>query len=57
MFSASPKVPRVICPGCQRPMKPGTPKPLLFAKGLADIPYTCERCGTQAVRTVKAEDR
>jgi hypothetical protein len=38
-------------------MKPGTPKPLLFAKGLADIPYTCERCGTQAVRTVKAEDR
>jgi hypothetical protein len=36
-------------------MKPGKPKPILFAKGLADIPYICERCGTKAVRTVKDE--
>jgi thymidine kinase len=38
-------------------MRPGTSKPLLFAKGLADITYICERCGTKAVRTVKDEDR
>jgi hypothetical protein len=36
-------------------MKPGVPKSILFAKGLMDIPYTCETCGTKAVRTVKQE--
>jgi RNase P subunit RPR2 len=57
MLSRPSKPPTVICPGCKRPMKPGIQKPLLFAKGLADITYTCERCGTKAVRTVKAEER
>jgi RNase P subunit RPR2 len=57
MLSHPSKPPTVICPGCKRPMQPGTAKPLLFAKGLADITYTCDRCGTKAVRTVKAEER
>jgi RNase P subunit RPR2 len=47
------KLPIVICPGCQKPMTAGTPKPILFAKGLADITYVCEGCGTKTKRTVK----
>jgi RNase P subunit RPR2 len=47
------KAPVVICPGCHKPMKPGRPEPILFAKGLADITYVCEKCGTETKRTVK----
>jgi C4-type Zn-finger protein len=47
------KLPVVVCPGCQKAMKAGQPKPILFAKGLADITYVCEKCGTTTKRTVK----
>jgi RNase P subunit RPR2 len=48
-------VPVVICPGCHKPMASGKPEPILFAKGLADIAYVCEKCGTATKRTVKEE--
>ena len=47
------KAPVVVCPGCHKPMKSGKPEPILFAKGLADITYICERCGTRTKRTIK----
>jgi RNase P subunit RPR2 len=47
------KPPVVICPGCHRPMTPGKPERILFAKDLADITYVCERCGTTTKRTIK----
>ena len=50
------KYPRVICPGCKKPMKPGEPQPIAFAEELADIPYVCEICGTQTARTIKLDD-
>jgi RNase P subunit RPR2 len=46
-------LPVVICPGCHKPMTSGKPAPILFAKGLADITYVCEKCGTTTKRTVK----
>ena len=42
----------VLCPNCKLPMKPGEPKPILFAKALVDVPYTCEQCGAQTTRTM-----
>jgi hypothetical protein len=42
----------VLCPNCKLPMKPGEPKPILFAKGLVDIPYRCEKCSAQTTRTM-----
>jgi hypothetical protein len=36
-------------------MPPGEPKPILFAKGLVDIPYTCEKCGVQTTRTTSGK--
>jgi hypothetical protein len=50
------KLPVVTCDGCDRHMKPGKPEPILFAKGLADVRYACESCGTTAVRTIKADE-
>jgi RNase P subunit RPR2 len=47
------KAPVVICPGCHKPMRAGTAEPILFAKGLSDITYVCEHCGTRTKRTVK----
>jgi RNase P subunit RPR2 len=47
------KLPVVICPGCHKPMTAGRPEPILLAKGLADITYVCEKCGTTTKRTVK----
>jgi C4-type Zn-finger protein len=47
------KLPIVVCPGCKKPMMASAPKPILFAKGLADITYVCEKCGTKTKRTVK----
>ena len=47
------KLPVVTCPGCKKAMRAGPPKPILFAKGLADITYVCEKCGTKTRRTVK----
>jgi RNase P subunit RPR2 len=52
------KAPVVMCPGCNKPMRPGKAEPILFAKGLLDITYVCERCGTRTKRTVKeAEEK
>ncbi len=47
------KLPVVICPGCNKPMKPGRPKSV--TKDLADITYVCESCGTATERTMKEE--
>jgi RNase P subunit RPR2 len=51
------KPPVVRCPNCKVPMQPGEPKPILFAKALVDIPYTCEKCGMQTTRTCAARSR
>ena len=45
----------VPCPHCQRPMVRGTARPILFTSGLSDVPYTCEGCGTDTVRTVRGD--
>jgi RNase P subunit RPR2 len=45
------KLPVVICPGCNKPMKPGKPKSI--TKDLADVTYVCEHCGTKTERTIK----
>jgi hypothetical protein len=37
-------------------MRPGKAEPILFAKGLSDITYVCEHCGTRTKRTVKEVD-
>ena len=47
------KAPIVTCPGCHKPMRPGKAEPILFAKGLSDITYVCEKCGTRTKRTVR----
>jgi len=49
------KPPVVRCPNCKVPMRPGEPKPILFANALVDIPYTCEKCGTQTTRTIRGK--
>jgi hypothetical protein len=33
-------------------MKAGAPRPIRPVKGLVDIPYVCDSCGTQTIRTV-----
>jgi RNase P subunit RPR2 len=45
----------VLCPRCQLPMLRGVPKPIMFTSGLSDVPYCCESCGTETVRTVTAD--
>ncbi|HEY2183653.1 MAG TPA: hypothetical protein VGH39_01560 [Xanthobacteraceae bacterium] len=47
------KLPIVICPGCNKPMKPGKPKTI--TKDLADVTYVCEHCGTKTERTIKED--
>jgi RNase P subunit RPR2 len=49
------KPPVVRCPNCKVPMRPGEPKPILLAKELVDIPYTCEKCGMQTTRTMRGK--
>jgi C4-type Zn-finger protein len=51
------KAPVVMCPGCHKSMKPGKVEPILFAKGLLDITYVCEKCGTRTKRTVKGAEQ
>ena len=41
------------CPACERRMIVKQVTPVLFASGLDDVIYSCERCGTEAKRTVK----
>ena len=52
------KLPVVICPGCNKPMKPGKPKSITnksVTKDLSDITYVCEHCGTRTERTIKED--
>jgi hypothetical protein len=41
------------CPTCERRMTVKQVMPLLFASGLDDVIYGCEKCGTEIRRTVK----
>ena len=52
MFVEKPSV--VLCPNCKLPMTPGEPQPILFTKGLVDVPHTCGKCGAQTKRTMTA---
>lgn len=46
----------VMCPGCDRPMKPVECKPILCTNGLVDVTYFCEKCETRTIRTIKEDD-
>jgi len=50
-----PEQPAVLCPRCQKPMMRGAAKPIMFTNGLSDVPYSCEACGTVAIRTVNRD--
>ena len=41
------------CPTCERRMVVRQVMPVLFASGLDDVVYGCEKCGTDAKRTIK----
>ena len=41
------------CPTCDRRMVVRQVAPVLFASGLDDVIYGCEKCGTEAQRTIK----
>ena len=41
------------CPQCERRMGVKQVAPVLFASDLDDVIYGCEKCGTEAKRTVK----
>ena len=41
------------CPTCQRGMVVRQVTSILFASGLDDVIYSCEKCGTEAKRTLK----
>lgn len=41
------------CPTCQRRMVVRQVMPVLFAAGVDDVVYGCEKCGTEVKRTVK----
>jgi hypothetical protein len=41
------------CPTCQRRMVVRQVTSILFASGLDDVIYSCEKCGTEAKRTLK----
>ena len=50
-----PEQPAVLCPRCQKPMMRGAAKPIMFTSGLSDVSYSCEACGTVAIRTVNRD--
>jgi hypothetical protein len=47
--------PAVLCPRCQLPMMRGAARPIMFTSGLSNVPYTCEACRTETLRTVKVD--
>ena len=51
------KIPVVICPGCDEPMKAMERKPVAFSNGLVDVTYVCETCHTHTIRTIKSDDK
>jgi hypothetical protein len=48
-------LPIVVCPGCQKPMTPAEPKPLVNTP-FVEITYVCGNCGTATERTIKQPD-
>jgi len=56
MARPSRTLPQVTCPGCKKPMTPGTPTPIAGSNNLADVRYVCETCGTTSVRRIKLDD-
>lgn len=48
------KYPRVVCPGCKKPMRPSNPRPSRN-KELVDVSYRCEKCGADTIGTMKLE--
>jgi hypothetical protein len=57
MIGAVTKLPLVVCPGCNQPMKVVERRPVGFSNGLVDVTYVCEKCSTQTVRTFKPHDK
>ena len=47
------RLPKVSCPNCKTFMMPAEIKPVLFTKGLQEVTYACEPCGTTIVQTIK----
>ena len=57
MFGMETKLPVVMCPGFDLPMKAIERKPVAFSNGLVDVTYVCETCLTHTARTIKADDK
>jgi hypothetical protein len=57
MFGTDSKLPIVMCPGCDEPMKAIERKPVAFSNGLVDVTFVCETCLTHTIRTIKADDK
>jgi hypothetical protein len=57
MFGTETKLPVVMCPGCNLPMKAIERKPVAFSHALVDVTYLCDTCLTHTVRTIKAGDK
>jgi hypothetical protein len=57
MIGTETKLPIVMCPGCDQPMKAIERKLVAFSHGLVDVTYVCETCSTQTIRTIKPGDR
>ena len=43
----------LVCPECERSMIVKQVIPVLFASELDDVVFGCDKCGTEAKRTVK----
>ena len=51
------KIPVVVCPGCDEPMKASERKPVAFSNGLVDVTFVCEGCQTHTIRTIKPDNK
>ena len=50
------KIPVVICPSCDEPMKAIERKPV-DSERLVDVTYVCETCHTHTIRTIKPDGK
>ena len=57
MFGTETKLPVVMCPGCDQPMKAIERKPVAFSNGLVDVTFVCETCLTHTIRTIKPDNK
>ena len=57
MFGTETKLPVVMCPGCDQPMKAIERKPVAFSNGLVDVTFVCEGCQTHTIRTIKPDNK